>query len=246
MNVLKKPKFILFDYGQTLIREDAFDGARGYDELLRHAVSNPQGVTGTQLQHDAEELNRELGRCDPVTRHKRLTECSEESFIRFLLTRRCIELEGDLRHWELPFWNAANPCEATDGAAEFLDWLGTQGIGTGVVSNLSFCGETLRRRIEGCLPGASFAFVISSCDYLFRKPSPHIFEAALAKAGVPAEDVWFCGDQFIPDLEGSAAAGMTPVWYRAFLRYDQECALKTGLQVDSWEELRGIMEALEP
>ena len=129
---------------------------------------------------------------------------------------------------------------------EFLDWLGTQGIGTGVVSNLSFCGETLRRRIEGCLPGASFAFVISSCDYLFRKPSPHIFEAALAKAGVPAEDVWFCGDQFIPDLEGAAAAGMTPVWYRAFLRYDQECALKTGLQVDSWEELRGIIEALEP
>ena len=41
MNVLKKPKFILFDYGQTLVRDDACDGARGYDELLRHAVSNP-------------------------------------------------------------------------------------------------------------------------------------------------------------------------------------------------------------
>lgn len=245
MTALRKPKWLFFDYGQTLVTEGAYDGARGYDELLRYAAANPNGVTGQQLQASAESLNRELGRFDPATRHLRTVEYSEESILRWLCAVHRVRFDRDLRELEILFWNAANPCAATDGAAEFLDWLREEGIRAGVVSNLSFCGETLRRRIEGCLPGAEFAFVISSCDYLFRKPSRHIFEAALALAGAQAEDVWFCGDQFAPDLEGSAAAGMTPVWYKQFLRYDAERRLENGVEVTSWEELRQLIASLK-
>lgn len=245
MKRLTKPRFILFDYGQTLVREFAFDGAKGYDALLAFASSNPHGVTGAQLQSDMEALNRELGRFDPATRHLRLIEYPEESISRFLFARRGVTFERDLRELEPVFWNAANPCEATDGVAAFLAWLREQGIGTGVVSNLSFCGETLRQRLADCLPDAVFSFIITSCDVLFRKPSPHIFEAALAKAGVPANDVWFCGDQFVPDMQGAAAVGMTPVWYKQFLRYDSECRLDKGIEIMSWPELRQIIESLE-
>lgn len=234
-----KPSFILFDYGQTLVTEGTYDGAKGYDVILQWATANPNGVTGAQLQRDVEELNRELGRFDPATRHKRLTETPEESINRWLFARHGVEFDCDLRKLELPFWNAANPCEPTDGIADLLDFLKAEGIQTGVVSNLSFCGETLRGRIEGCIPNADFAFVISSCDYLFRKPSKHIFQAALAKTGVTADEIWFCGDQFLPDIQGASSAGMTPVWYKAFLRYDQECRIADGgMEINSWEELK--------
>lgn len=241
---LKRPKFIMFDYGQTLVKEFEYDGARGYDELLKHAYANPHHVTGRELQADIEELNRELGRFDPATRHKRLVEVSEESINRYIFAKRGIVFDGDLREWEPLFWNTANPCAATDGISEFLNFLRHEGIRTGVVSNLSFCSETLRQRVYGCIPDADFAFVISSCDYLFRKPSRHIFEAALAKAGVDAGDVWFCGDQFGPDIEGSSALGMTPVWYKQFLRYDREREMTVGIEIDTWNELRDIISSL--
>ena len=237
-----KPVYILFDYGQTLVTEGAYDGAKGYDVILRRASANPNGVTGAQLQRDVEALNRELGRFDPATRHKRLTETPEESINRWLFARHGVTFDCDLRELELPFWNAANPCTPTDGIIGLLGFLKEEGIRTGVVSNLSFCGETLRGRIAGCIPNADFDFVISSCDYLFRKPNPHIFEAALARAGVTPDMVWFCGDQFLPDIQGATAAGMTAVWYKAFLRYDQDCRMtENGIEIGDWEELKEII-----
>lgn len=241
----RKPKFIMFDYGQTLVKEFEYDGARGYDELLKYASANPHHVTGQQLQSDIEELNRELGRFDPTTRHLRLHEYSEESINRYLFAKHGVEFDCDLRTLEPLFWNTANPCAPCNGIIAFLDYLKAQNIRTGVVSNLSFCSETLRQRVYGCIPNAAFDFVISSCDYIFRKPSKHIFEVALAKAGAAAEDVWFCGDQFGPDIEGSSSVGMTPVWYKQFLRYDSECQLTNGIEVTSWEQLRIIIESLD-
>lgn len=242
---LKIPAFVMFDYGQTLVKEFEYDGARGYDELLRYAAENPNHVTGAQLQSDIEALNRELGRFNPATRHLRQHEIPETCINQYIFAKRGVRFDRDLRELEPIFWNTANPCAECDGIAELLRYLRAEGICTGVVSNLSFCSETLRQRIEGCIPDADFEFVIASCDYIFRKPNRHIFEVALAKAGVDAGDVWFCGDQFGPDIQGSAAAGMTPVWYKGFLRYDQECRLENGIEIGSWAELRTLLEQLK-
>ena len=54
---LKKPEFILFDYGQTLVKEGGYDGAAGFDSILRYASSNPMGVTGADLQAEADKLH---------------------------------------------------------------------------------------------------------------------------------------------------------------------------------------------
>ena len=243
---LIKPEFIMFDYGQTLIKEGAFDGAAGYDSILRFAISNPRGVTGATLQSEVEAMNAELGRFNPATRHKRLTEVSEESINRYLFAKYGIEFppDTDLRALEPVFWSNANPCEPCEGIVALLAFLKHEGIRTGVVSNLSFCGNTLRERIYGAIPEADFDFVISSCDYLFRKPSSRIFEAALGLAGVTADKVWFCGDQFIPDIKGSSAAGMTPVWYKGNLRYDSECQLTEGIEINHWSELMDLIQSI--
>ena len=244
---LKRPEFIMFDYGQTLIKEGTYDGAAGFDRILRYASANPMGVTGADLQREEDKLNSELGRFNPSSRHKRLTEYPEESINRWLFAKFRVEFPAgtDLRELEPEFWEAANPCEACEGIGELLRFLQSEEIPAGVVSNLSFCGRTLEKRIYSAIPEADFAFVISSCDYLFRKPSPRIFEAALGRAGVPADKVWFCGDQFIPDIQGSAAVGMSPVWYKGHLRYDSECRMTGGIEIDRWSELIDIIGSLE-
>lgn len=243
---LKRPEFIMFDYGQTLIKEGSYDGAAGFDRILRYALANPKGVTGADLQAEEEKLNAELGRFNPAVRHKRLTEISVESVNRYLFSKFGIEFppETDLRDLEPEFWETANPCEACEGIAGLLEFLREEKIRTGVVSNISFCGKTLEKRIAGAIPNADFEFVISSCDYLFRKPCRHIFETALSKAGVTADKVWFCGDQFVTDIQGSSAVGMTPVWYKGALRYDSECKLTEGIEIYGWNELIDIIKSL--
>ena len=235
---LRKPAFIMFDYGQTLINEGSYDGAAGFAGAGEHDA--------VKLQAEEEKINAELGRFNPTTRHKRLIETPEESVNRYLFSLFGIEFPSgtDLRDLEFEFWEAANPYEPCEGIGELLSFLKMENIRTCVVSNLSFCGRTLERRIRKAIPEADFAFVISSCDYLFRKPSRHIFEAALARAGVSADRVWFCGDQLVPDIQGSSAVGITPVWYKGNLLYDRECRLTDGIEIDSWSELTGLIQSL--
>ena len=37
---MKKPKMILFDYGQTLVNEQCFDGIKGTEAVLKYAKKN--------------------------------------------------------------------------------------------------------------------------------------------------------------------------------------------------------------
>ena len=63
------PKMVLFDYGQTLFAEQAFDGVKGTEAVLQYAVKNKYHLSAEQVQARANELNQELGRFLPGTRH---------------------------------------------------------------------------------------------------------------------------------------------------------------------------------
>jgi len=50
-------------------------------------------------------------------------------------------------------------------------------------------------------------------DVGFRKPHPAIFEAALNKAGVSAEEAIFIGDDPVWDVKGALDAGIQALLY---------------------------------
>jgi len=50
------------------------------------------------------------------------------------------------------------------------------------------------------------------------KPDPRIFAKALASVGVPAEQATMLGDSWTSDVQGSAGAGLRPVWFNRFHR----------------------------
>ena len=99
------------------------------------------------------------------------------------------------------------------------------------------------------LPEHAFEFVIASSDYGVRKPDPLIFRAALSKAGLSPEEVWFCGDQIDADVFGAQAAGIFPVWYEertipnGFARKNTGLTI-TGehLHIHHWSELLSALD----
>lgn len=99
------------------------------------------------------------------------------------------------------------------GTDVMLDCINAAGIRSGVVSNLRWSGEALTQRFNRLLPRNQFEFVISSSDYLVRKPNRLLFDVALQKAGLNPENVWYAGDNPKADIEGAAQVGIYPVWY---------------------------------
>ena len=55
---MKKPQMIIFDYGQTLVKEKGFDGLAGSREVMRYAVENKYNISPEQLQEEANAVNR--------------------------------------------------------------------------------------------------------------------------------------------------------------------------------------------
>lgn len=237
---MRLPKMILFDYGQTLVAEQKFDGVRGTRAVLQYATKNKYNLSAEQVQEHANEINRELGRLDPVERHLMQVEIPNTMFTPYLYESVGIELSFQNGEIDRVFWDAASPGKPTDGIEAFLDFLEQKGIRTGVISNITYDQKVVSERIDRLIPNHEFEFILATSGYLFRKPSPHIFELALEKADLCAEDVWYIGDNYLCDIKGALGAGLFPVWYIGALDlpYTEDPEILT---VSSWEELQTRM-----
>ncbi|MDR1465560.1 MAG: HAD family hydrolase [Oscillospiraceae bacterium] len=206
---MRRPKMILFDYGHTLLAEPDYDSLRGTYAVMAHCVQNPRGLSPEEVDRFAGEVFR--GICGPA-RDIGL-EIHEYQFDR--LTYEYLELTFSVgaAARERLYWDNAAPGVRMPYIGEALSYLREQGIRSGVISNIAFSGAALRERIGRLLPEHAFEFVLASSEYMIRKPHPLLFELALRKAGLPPEDVRFCGDTVRCDVAGAAGAGIFPVWY---------------------------------
>lgn len=71
---------------------------------------------------------------------------------------------------------------------------------------------------------------------MFRKPNKHVFVLALKKAGLPPEDVWYIGDNYLCDVVGARNIGIFPVWYIGAIADPQ--GEDDVLTISHWNELR--------
>ena len=246
---------IIFDYGQTLAAEAPFDGVAGSEALLKYATRNRHCYTAKQIQAFADELNRELKRYDPKYQKELTVEVPNHMFSSYLYRSLGIELALSAPEIDRIFWDAASPAVPTKGIENFLTFLSQKGIRTGVISNISYCGDALHERINSLLPGNEFEFIIASSEYMFRKPSPHIYKLALEMAELTAHEVWYIGDNFALDVEGANNAGLFAVHYLGALEsrnlqnyvfsdmiYDVDSEKYRFITVSSWDELAKIID----
>ena len=242
---MRYPKMILFDYGHTLLYEPGYDTLNGEKALFPYIRRNPNNVTPEQADALAGELFREMSQV-----RERDLEFHEQTRLRYKCAYVEISYTVPPEEAELIVWNGLSEGALMPGTAQMLKYLSEAGIRSGVVSNLSFSGRTLTERIKTFLPQQQFSFILTSSDCGFRKPHPRIFSLALQKAGLPPEDIWFCGDNTRADIEGAAQAGMFPVWYdNATGREDKDVPMRVPgcdhLHIHAWSELTDILENMK-
>jgi putative hydrolase of the HAD superfamily len=242
---MNKPKMILFDYGQTLISEEQFDGIAGTKAVLEKCVNNPKNISAEEIQALANEMNKDIGRYNPDTNHLYWIEVHNHPFQNYLyeyfgLTKIVSHLE-----LETTFCDAASPGKSTKNIEEFLLYLRKENIRSSVVSNISFSGEALRNRISALLPQNDFEFILATSEYVFRKPHRRVFELATRKARLEPNEIWYCGDNGICDVDGAKEAGLFPVWYNGAHEGHIYTPQNECLIISDWLELVEILEGAE-
>lgn len=204
-----KPKMVFFDYGNTLIYEEVNTGK----EALRGVYKSI--VNGETI--DFEDF------CDAFYREKRefmKTHHPYDKEFKYtdVLESLFIKLNGEARisYEEISeiYFDDYAPGFAMKGAGDLLDFLESENIAHGVISNLSWSSEILKRRLEKTLQ-RKMGPVLTTADYIYRKPHAKIFEIAADLAGYKAEEIWYVGDNPLCDVYGSKKAGMTPVYFKA-------------------------------
>lgn len=242
---MRKPKMIIFDYGQTLINEKSFDGLRGTEAVLREATNNPNNIKAEEIRNLADELNREMGRYGINSDKLYTFEIHQYSFQNYLYEYFGIEITKSPEEVEHIFQEAAFCMEPTHNIEDFLQYLNDKGIRTGVISNISFSGSLLSNRINKYIPNHKFEFILASSEYAFRKPHKRIYELALRKARLDAADVWYCGDNAFCDVDGAASCGIFPIWYKgAIHKSNKAVPQKRCIEICDWDELMGILESI--
>ena len=243
------PKMILFDYGHTLVAETGFSSLRGISAVMARASANPRRHTPEQVTAFVSGIFSDM--C--LKAHKAGVELHNRNMDKLVYEYLQIEVPMPMDEIERVFWDNASPGIALPNAARMLAYLGDNGVRTGVVSNIGFSGDSLKRRIDRILPGNRLEFAIASSEYMVRKPNPLIFGLALRKAGLDedAGSVWFCGDSPVADIEGAASAGLFPVWYKdptlenPFLEKPGDPPSCAHMRINDWQELIDALAGID-
>lgn len=247
MSMKRYPKMIVFDYGHTLLYEPDWDSARGNAELLKYAVKNPNGCTLEDVQKGAAliygthvENVRKIG-----------YDIGGQIGNRTLYEYLGIEFSLTPLEMETVFWNAASAGAIMPGADKMLEYINRNGIRSAVISNLLWSEEALTERLNRLLPDNRFEFVMTSSDYFLRKPNRILFDIALQKAGLSADEVWYCGDNPQADIEGASQVGIFPVWYdndtdKGYKDHSGEHTPKCEhLHIHEWDEMIAVLEEIK-
>ncbi|HPU62997.1 MAG TPA: HAD family hydrolase [Mobilitalea sp.] len=244
---LTLPKMIIFDYGHTLIYEQGFDGMKGTQAVMAHAIKNPRNLSVSEVNEFSRKLYRDL--IGFSKEHE--IEIHNLKYQNLVYEYLEIELALTPKETEKIYWDNAAPGIIMPYIDEVITYINERGIRSGVISNISFSGDTLAERINRLIPHNKFEFIIASSEYVYRKPNRLLFELALIKAGLKPQEVWFCGDNIKADIIGASKVGIFPVWYESSLecfylsKADNTAPDCDHLHITDWRELIQMLKQLE-
>jgi putative hydrolase of the HAD superfamily len=109
------------------------------------------------------------------------------------------------------FWSRyVRHCKASEDTRATLEQLRRHGIKLGVITNGST--QWQQQKLDSLGITSLFDSVLVSEAEGLRKPDRAIFERALERLFVRAEETMFVGDNPEADVAGARAAGLIPVW----------------------------------
>lgn len=234
---MKKPKMVLFDYGQTLICQEPYDSMKGFEAIQRYIIDNPMNITAKDMNELSYKIYKECNKAfGKETKRDWLIDVRFTDTMRYIMEYYHLQLSVSLEECDEIYWDHACNGVPTTNIEKFLEFLNEEGVRTGVVSNLSHSGKSLKKRLDRLIPNNNFEFIISSSDIMFRKPNSMIFHLAMAKSQLAPDEHWYCGDDSIWDIESAYPMGIQPIWYTKDIDYEQEKPEVPHVEIKDWLE----------
>ena len=246
---MRKPSMIIFDYGHTLLYQPNFNTSNGNKAIYPYISRNPHNVSFEEYDRTIMELFSKI-----KAERGSVLEIHEHNFLKLAMEYMDISLSVSLEEAEMIIMNGISQGGVMPNADVMIDYLNSEGIRTGVISNNCFSGGALKNLFDRLLPRNKFEFVLASSDYIFKKPHNIMYEIALQKAGLTAEKVWYCGDSIEADVYGAKNVGMFPVLYEGktvddtnpFVHQNDEWKVDFEyLHIHDWNELINVLEQMK-
>lgn len=181
-----------------MLREEWFDLRAGIESVLSFANRPASAISDLVIQLDAEIARQ----------HANDRDLSIAAWLGAKLgieRHRVDDIEDVL-------WRSTLRLTPAAGILACLTRLVSDELPIAAVSNASFTGRVMSHELERHGLARHFAFVLTSADVGYRKPSGAIFARALELLGADARDVWFVGDTWHEDITGAYGAGLVPFW----------------------------------
>ncbi len=134
------------------------------------------------------------------------------------------------KFWRSEFARFAQPMA---GAFELLEFLRSEGIKTGIVSN----GTVQLQQAKIDALELRVDVVIISEAVGVKKPHAKPFITALRLLEVSASEAWFVGDHPVNDVQGAMAVGMKAFW----LEREQQAEVVDAVRIQNLLELRSYV-----
>lgn len=197
---------VLFDLDDTLYGDFATCDRLGLQAAGQYAAQ-AAGIPAAQAaeaMHRGRLMLRETSRDEP------------ESHDRTLFAKLGLEALGVnpipyAEGMHAAYWNAVlDAMQRREGAKELLTRLKQAGIPVGVCTNMM--ADIQMRKLCRLDLAEVCGLLISSEEAGRDKPHAPIFQLAVQRLGVPAQDTLMVGDSFNHDVRGALAAGLQAMW----------------------------------
>jgi HAD superfamily hydrolase (TIGR01509 family) len=202
--ISQRPRAILFDAGNTLLRMN-------YPAIAEYLVERGHAVVAVQVE-DAERRARVRLDADLASGVSTESRDAHGRYLRYVLQQLDILDEAEVRaiaQWRQSYnppvglWNRADPA-----APATLRRVKEAGVIAGVISNSNGSARSILEE-TGLAPDLDF--IIDSGVVGVEKPDPRIFRLALERAQVSPEGAVYVGDLYSVDVVGARRAGLGAV-----------------------------------
>ena len=136
---------------------------------------------------------------------------------RVLLIQTALELMGKnsfahlLEMYDV-YWDCfLDNMQPYDGTADFLSELKLSGVKIATCTDMT--AHIQYRKLKRLGLDKFIDFMVTSEETGFEKPAPIMFNLALQKLNLPANEVAYFGDAFERDIRGAANVGIKPFWF---------------------------------
>ena len=214
-------KTVLFDLGDTLWHFPAMPPVDFIRTETMRRISGLLRSWEVPMEGELRFLGREirLG-VEKVDRAAYQGDCVSPDFneaVRQIVAAKGLELDYERASQLWDAWNIGGKGLGRtmfDDAYETLDWLKSNGIRIGCVTNRVFGGPRFAEELRDLNLDQYFESVSVSCDMGYMKPHPKAYEYVIDEMKIDPRETAMVGDSLRADVQGSQALGMTAIWRR--------------------------------